>query len=168
MQKNSVKQMIQQLGEDYWFEIWTDNSEEPIVDGRDCYNSFDNYYNTEVEKVIIDHPNDEELQVIKLYIEQIAQPEPENHEPEIQTEPIKLKDEAFTEVKPFIVITPSGEETWFEVDAPGFSGLPGTETTIRNLTFKKYKMLDAIITEYSMSTDGNQTMIFHIEEPELD
>lgn len=168
MQKNLVKQMIQQLGEDYWFEIWTDNSEEPIVDGRDCYNSFDNYYNTEVEKVIIDHPNDEELQVIKLYIEQIAQPEPEIHEPEIQTEPIKLKDEAFTEVKSFIVITPSGEETWFEVNAPGFSGLPGTETTIRNLTFKKYKMLDAIITKYSMSTDGNQTMIFHIEEPELD
>lgn len=160
--------MIQQLGEDYWFEIWTDNSEEPIVDGRDCYNSFDNYYNTEVEKVIIDHPNDEELQVIKLYIEQIAQPEPEIHEPEIQTEPIKLKDEAFTEVKSFIVITPSGEETWFEVNAPGFSGLPGTETTIRNLTFKKYKILDAIITKYSMSTDGNQTMIFHIEEPELD
>ena len=62
------KNHAKQLGEDYWFEIWTDNSEEPIVDGRDCYNAFDNYYNTEVKKVIIDHPNDEELQVIKLYI----------------------------------------------------------------------------------------------------
>lgn len=70
MQKNTVKELIQKLGEDYWFEIWTDNSEEPIVDGRDCYNPFDNYYNAEVEKVIIDHPNDEELQVIKLYIKQ--------------------------------------------------------------------------------------------------
>ena len=168
MQNNTVKELIQKLGEDYWFEIWTDNSEEPIVDGRDCYNAFDDYYNTEVKKVIIDHPNDEELQVIKLYVEQNIQPEPEIHEPEIQAEPIKLKDEAFTEIKPFIVITPSGEETWFEVDAPGFSGLPGTETTIRNLTFKKYKMLDAIITKYSMSTDGNQTMIYYIEEPELD
>ena len=68
MQNNTVKELIQKLGEDYWFEIWTDNSEEPIVDGRDCYNAFNNYYDTEVEKVIIDHPNDEELQVIKLYI----------------------------------------------------------------------------------------------------
>lgn len=167
MQNNTVKELIQKLGEDYWFEIWTNNSEEPIVDGRNCYNAFDNYYNTEVKKVIIDHPNDEELQVIKLYVEQIVQQKVQP-ELEIQTEPIKLKDEAFTEVKPFIVITPSGEETWFEVDAPGFSGLPGTETTIRNLTFKKYKMLDAFITKYEMSTDGNQTMIYHIEEPELD
>lgn len=167
MQNNTVKELIQKLGEDYWFEIWTDNSEEPIVDGRDCYNAFDDYYDTEVKKVVIDHPNDEELQVIKLYVEQIVQPKVQP-EPEIQVEPIKLKDEAFTEVKPFIVITPSGEETWFEVDAPGFSGLPGTETTIRNLTFKKYKMLDAFITKYEISTDGNQTMIYHIEEPELD
>ena len=68
MQNNTVKELIQKLGEDYWFEIWTDNSEEPIVDGRDCYNAFDDYYNTEVKKVVIDHPNDEELQVIKLYI----------------------------------------------------------------------------------------------------
>lgn len=81
MQNNTVKELIQKLGEDYWFEIWTDNSEEPIVDGRDCYNAFNNYYNTEVEKVIIDHPNDEELQVIKLYIEQKVQPEPEEPRP---------------------------------------------------------------------------------------
>ena len=68
MQKNSVKQMIQQLGEDYWFEIYTNNSIEPIVDGRECYNSFEEYYDKEVHKVIIEFPNDEELQVIKLYI----------------------------------------------------------------------------------------------------
>lgn len=87
MQNNTVKELIQKLGEDYWFEIWTDNSEEPIVDGRDCYNAFDDYYDTEIKKVVIDHPNDEELQVIKLYIEQKVQPEPE-----IQAEPIKLKE----------------------------------------------------------------------------
>ena len=70
MQNNTVKELIQKLGEDYWFEIWTDNSEEPIVDGRDCYNTFDDYYDTEVKKVVIDNPNDEELQVIKLYIKE--------------------------------------------------------------------------------------------------
>jgi hypothetical protein len=77
MQKNSVKQMIQQLGEDYWFEIYSvndlveiyrNNDVEPIVDGRECYNVFENYYNEEVQKIIIDFPNDEELQVIKLFI----------------------------------------------------------------------------------------------------
>lgn len=59
MQKNSVKQMIQQLGEDYWFEIYSvndlveiyrNNDVEPIVDGRECYNVFENYYNEEVQK----------------------------------------------------------------------------------------------------------------------
>ena len=68
MQKNSVKQIIQQLGEDYWFEIYTKDDIEPIVDGRECYNSFKEYYNKKVHKVIIEFPNDEELQVIKLYI----------------------------------------------------------------------------------------------------
>ena len=68
MQKNSVKRIIQQLGEDYWFEIYTKDSIEPIVDGRECYNSFEEYYNKEVQKVIIEFPNNEELQIIKLYI----------------------------------------------------------------------------------------------------
>ena len=68
MQKNSVKQMIQQFGEDYWFEIWTDNSEEPIADGRDYNYNFVEYYNKKVKRVVIDYPHDQELQVIKLYI----------------------------------------------------------------------------------------------------
>ena len=97
MQNNTVKELIQKLGEDYWFEIWTDNSEEPIVDGRDCYNAFDDYYDTEIKKVVIDHPNDEELQVIKLYIEQKVQPEPE-----IQAEPIKLKEGKNYETMPHL------------------------------------------------------------------
>ena len=97
MQNNTVKELIQKLGEDYWFEIWTDNSEEPIVDGRDCYNAFDDYCDTEVKKVVIDHRNDEELQVIKLYIEQKVQPEPE-----IQAEPIKLKEVKNYETMPHL------------------------------------------------------------------
>ena len=68
MSKNSVKQMIQQFGEDYWFEIYSKNNNELIVDGRDCYSDFDKYYNEQVHNVKIDFPNDEKLQVIKLYI----------------------------------------------------------------------------------------------------
>lgn len=68
MQKNTVKHLIQQLGEDYWFELYNSYSTKPIADGRDCYCAFDNYYDSQVEKVVIEYPNDEELQVIKLYI----------------------------------------------------------------------------------------------------
>ena len=68
MQKNSVKQMIQQIGEDDWFEIYKDNNEKPIADGRDYNYNFVEYYNEKVKRVVIDYPNDQELQVIKLYI----------------------------------------------------------------------------------------------------
>lgn len=68
MQKNSVKQMIQQLGEDDWFEIYKGNKEKPIAYGRDYNYNFVEYYNEKVKRVVIDYPNDQELQVIKLYI----------------------------------------------------------------------------------------------------
>lgn len=68
MPKNTVKQMIQQLGQDNWFNLYKNNNLELIVNGRDCYGDFDDYYSKEVEKVVIEFPNDEENQIIKLYI----------------------------------------------------------------------------------------------------
>lgn len=68
MSNNTVKQMIHQLGQDNWFEIYTENSLDRIVNGRDSYCDFDDYYDRKVQKVIIEFPNDEELQIIKLYI----------------------------------------------------------------------------------------------------
>lgn len=68
MSKNTVKQMIHQLGQDNGFEIYTENSLDLIVNGRDSYYDFDDYYDRKVQKVIIEFPNDEELQIIKLYI----------------------------------------------------------------------------------------------------
>lgn len=46
----------------------TENSLDLIVNGRDSYYDFDDYYDRKVQKVIIEFPNDEELQIIKLYI----------------------------------------------------------------------------------------------------
>ena len=68
MSNNTVKQMIHQLGQDNWFEIYTENDLDLIVNGRDSYFDFDDYYDRKVQKVIIEFPNDEELQIIKLYI----------------------------------------------------------------------------------------------------
>lgn len=68
MPKNTVKQMIHQLGQDNWFEIYTDNSLDLIINGHDSYSDFDEYYSRKVNKVVIEFPNDEELQIIKLYI----------------------------------------------------------------------------------------------------
>ena len=68
MSKNTVKQMIHQFGQDNWFEIYTKNSLDLIVNGRDSYYDFDDYYDRKVQKVIIEFPNDDKLQIIKLYI----------------------------------------------------------------------------------------------------
>lgn len=68
MSNNTVKQMIHQLGQDNWFEIYTENNLDMIVNGRDSYYDFDDYYDRKVQKVVIEFPNDEELQIIKLYI----------------------------------------------------------------------------------------------------